>query len=119
MMEKVNGEWKPFTHKVIFVDKNGEQEVYTSDVAWYNRFAMVHDDFEILDIEEVEYSYGQMQRLEEIKYITNISDTVANDYILDGTFGDGLKELEGKKRLEQAIADLDYLSIMAGVDLNV
>ncbi|NLL89370.1 MAG: hypothetical protein GX228_10735, partial [Firmicutes bacterium] len=92
LVEKVNGKWRLYTHRIRFADKGNEQEVYTSDVAWYEDFANIHDDFEIIEVTNVEYTLEQLERLEEIKEM-DLVDTVVNEYVVDGITGKGLEML--------------------------
>jgi len=117
LVEKVNGKWRLYTHRIRFADKGNEQEVYTSDVAWYEDFANIHDDFEIIEVTNVEYTLEQLERLEEIKEM-DLVDTVVNEYVVDGITGKGLEMLvleKENKELKQLLADLAELVLFGGV----
>lgn len=106
------------THRVKFVDKNGEQEVYTSDVAWYEKFATMHSDFDLLEVTEMTYTAEQLSRLEEVKNL-DIADTVLNDYVMEGVIGKGLEILALKKEneeLKQLLADLTEVVLLGGAN---
>lgn len=117
LLEKVNGKWKLHTHKVRFLNKNDEQESYTSNIGWYEKFATLHDDFEILDVILMQYTEKQLGRLAEIETM-DIADTVASEYVMEGIIGDGLEILELKrenKELKQLLADLTEVVLLGGV----
>jgi|LSQX01.3.fsa_nt_gb thiamine pyrophosphate-dependent acetolactate synthase large subunit-like protein len=117
LVQMNNGKWELFAHKVRFADKNGEQEVYTSNIAWYEDFANIHDDFEIIEVTNVEYTLEQLERLEEIKEM-DLVDTVVNEYVVDGITGKGLEMLvleKENKELKQLLADLAELVLFGGV----
>ncbi len=106
------------THRVKFVDKNGEQEVYTSDVAWYEQFATMHSDFSLLEVTEMTYTTEQLERLEDVKNL-DLADTVLNDYVLEGIVGEGLEILALKKEneeLKQLLADLTEVVLLGGAN---
>lgn len=117
LVEKVNGKWRLYTHRIRFADKGNEQEVYTSNIAWYEDFANIHDDFEIIEVTNVEYTLEQLERLEEIKEM-DLVDTVVNEYVVDGITGKGLEMLvleKENKELKQLLADLAELVLFGGV----
>ncbi|HSH35332.1 hypothetical protein [Schnuerera sp.] len=117
LVQKQANEWQLFTHKVRFIDNGVESEVYTSDVAWYNKFAEIHDNFSLVEVTEVTYTAEQLSRLEEIKNL-NISDSVANDYVIEDIAGEGLELLALKKEnneLRQLLADLTEEVLMGGM----
>lgn len=118
LVERVNGKWELYTHRIRFVDKGNDQEVYTSDVAWYEKFATLHDDFEILDVILMQYTEKQLGRLAEIETM-DIADTVASEYVMEGIIGDGLEILELKrenKELKQLLADLTEVVLLGGAN---
>ena len=48
----------------------------------------------------------------------NIADTVASEYVIDGTIGDGLEIMELKREneeLRQLLADLTEVVLLGGV----
>ena len=56
LVERVNGKWELYTHRIRFVDKGNDQEVYTSDVAWYENFSTLHEGFELTEVVPMQYT---------------------------------------------------------------
>ena len=116
LLEKVNGKWELYTHRIRFVDKGNDQEVYTSDVAWYENFSTLHEGFELTEVVPMQYTEKQLERLSEIETM-DIADTVASEYVMEGIIGDGLEILELKrenKELKQLLADLTEVVLLGG-----
>ena len=117
LVERVNGKWELYTHRIRFVDKGNDQEVYTSDVAWYENFSTLHEGFELTEVVPMQYTEKQLERLSQIKTM-DIADTVASEYVMEGIIGDGLEILELKrenKELKQLLADLTEVVLLGGV----
>ncbi len=116
LVERVNGKWELYTHRIRFVDKGNDQEVYTSDVAWYENFSTLHEGFELTEVVPMQYTEKQLGRLAEIETM-DIADTVASEYVMEGIIGDGLEILELKrenKELKQLLADLTEVLLLGG-----
>ena len=114
--KKQDNEWGLFTHKVEYVENGTEQVAYTNDPSWYQTFEQMHSNFNVVNITEVTYTSEQLARLEEIKNMS-ITDTVANDYVIEGIHGDGLEMFALQKEnneLKELLADLAELVLLGG-----
>jgi len=116
LVHKESNEWKLFLYNVKFIDNGAEQEAYTSDLDWYQKFAQMHKNFTLVDVVEMSYTAVQLARLEEVKHI-EIADTVINDYVINGAVGEGLETLALQKEnqeLRSLLADLTETVLLGG-----
>ena len=113
---KENGKWKLFSHKVRYIDNGTEYETCTTDVGWYETFSQIHNNFELVEIEKINYTTIQIERLSEVEN-ANLAYSIINDYVMEGTIGEGLEVLELKKEneeLKQLLADLTETVLLGG-----
>lgn len=109
--------WGLFSHKIKYIDHGTENEVYTSDVSWYEAFAQMHEEFQLIEVEEITYTEDQVSRFKEIEDLA-LPDSVANNYVVQGVPGEGLETLVLKKEneeLRQLLADLAEVVLLGGV----
>lgn len=117
LVEWKNKKWNLITHKVKFIDNSTENETYTSDVDWYEKFNEMHSGFRLKEVTEVSYSQEQLERFEEVKNMV-LADSVASDYIIDGITGRGLEMIALRKEnkdLRQTLADLTEVVLLGGM----
>lgn len=120
LVQKKGKEWELFTHKVTFIDQNTENEVYTSDIGWYEKFAEIHSRFSLLKVTEVTYTQDQLDRLEEVKEL-NLADRTISDYVINGIAGEGLEILtlqKDNKQLGLELSEREIQEISQGQQIS-
>jgi len=121
LVQKKGNKWELSTHKVTFIDQNTENnEVYTSDIDWYEKFAEMHSNFSLVEVSEVVYTAEQLERLEEVKEM-NLADTIINNYVIYGVAGEGLETLtlqKDNRQLGIEISEREIQEIVQGQQIS-
>ncbi len=116
LYQRENGEWALYTD-LITCSHNGLQETkYTDDVAHYEVFRILYPAFVINSVQELQYDPEQLARLAEVQGLEYKDYDEIYDYVMHGNLRIDSKVFAAKIA-EQNRADIDYLSIMTGVDL--
>lgn len=111
-----NGEWVLYPYLLTCTDKGTQEKKYTDDVAFYETFANENANFTIDEVVAVDYNVEQLARLNEVQGLKYKDFDEIHDYVINGNLKSDSKVF-AIKVAEQNRADIDYLSIMAGVEL--
>lgn len=117
LVHKDNGKWEMVSHKVKYAEHGITNESYTSNPDWYEKFAQIHDYFQLIEVVEMTYTDEQIERLHEVEEMTNLSDNVINNYVINGIIGEGLEIFALRKEnneLKQLLADLAEVVLLGG-----
>ena len=91
MIYRENNEWKLCPKKVKYQRDDEEiVEEYTNTPIWYTNFAKMWDDFEIIEIVNVEYIQEQIERLEKVKHMSEGYKEAVVQYVKTGEFPEGM-----------------------------
>lgn len=107
------------TSKVVYT-KNGEQieqVVGEEGQQWWLDFAEKWEHTSVIEFTDMVYTDEQLARFEEIKDL-DVSDGIANNYVMDGVIGEGLGMLALQKKnaeLELLLADLTEVVLLGGM----
>ena len=104
MLVKKGNRFELYPHKVKYIQHGKEIEQWAlPSKEWWTDFAEKWEHTEIIEFEEVGLTEEQLERFEDVK--TGIPEAFASDcvdYILEGTFPDGvthpLRQLEIKNQ---------------------
>ncbi|MFW6015057.1 MAG: hypothetical protein ACOCRK_01315 [bacterium] len=91
MIYREKGEWKLCPKKVKYERKDGEIiEEYTNKPEWYQNFAKKWEGFEVLEINDTEFSQEEKDRLEKVKNMSEGHREAVKEYIETGEFPEGM-----------------------------
>lgn len=116
LYQRDSGEWTLYPYLITCTDKGVQEQKYTDDVAYYESYMALHSDFTIDSVQQMEYSVEQLSRLSEVQGFMYKDFDEIYDYVMNGNLRIDSK-IFAVKIVEQNRADIDYLSIMTGVDL--
>lgn len=110
VLYKDNGELKLSVTKVKYIRDGEELEQFVGGEGkqWWLDFVEKWDHTEIIEFVDAEYTNEQLSRFDEVKNLA-ISEVVLEQYIANGTIGDGLELLALKnenKELEGTVMEL-------------
>ncbi len=111
-----NGEWALYPYLVTCTNKGVEEQKYADDISFYQAFEVMHDDFVLNEVVVIPYSDMQIARLNEVQGMKAKNFDEIYDYVINGSIKIN-SEIFALKNAEKNRADIDYLSIMTGVDL--
>lgn len=111
-----NGEWALYPYLVTCTNKGVEEQKYADDISFYQAFEVLHDDFVLNEVVVIPYSDMQIARLNEVQGMKAKNFDEIYDYVINGSIKIN-SEIFALKNAEKNRADIDYLSIMTGVDL--
>lgn len=84
MLYRKNNEWHLCTHRVIYTQHEQQQETYTYDLTWWERFVALWSHTTINAIEELVFTEEQIIRYEQIKHLPEDFDDVYSIYVMHG-----------------------------------
>ena len=116
LYQNENGEWVLYAYLITCTDHEVQENKYTDEVSYYEAFEGLHDDFTIDAIQELLYTDEQKTRLNEVQGLKYKDFDEIYDYVINGNLKIDSK-IFALKALERNRADVDYLSIMMGVNL--
>lgn len=116
LYQRENGEWALYPCLITCTDKGVREQKFTDDVAYYESYMALHSDFAIDSVQQMEYSVEQSSRLSEVQGFMYKDFDEIYDYVMNGNLRIDSK-IFAVKIAEQNRADIDYLSIMTGVEL--
>lgn len=111
-----NGKWCLYPYLITCTDKGIQEEKYTDDIAHFEAFEELYDNFVINEVTAIDYSAEQLSRLNEIQGFKYKDFDEIYDYVMHGTIKIDSK-IFSSKILDRNRADIDYMSIMLGVEL--
>lgn len=100
-----NGKWNAFTKKISFKEK---KEVYDNQDEGY----LNNPDFTYVEVEDVELTKEQKERLEEVKGAENFSYQEIENYVLNGEVGnlESIIEYNKQQKKIENLIDWDNLT---------
>lgn len=116
LYQRENGEWALYPYLVTCTNKGVEEQKYADDISFYQAFEVLHDDFVLNEVVVIPYSDMQIARLNEVQGMKAKNFDEIYDYVINGSIKIN-SEIFALKNAEKNRADIDYLSIMTGVDL--
>lgn len=111
-----DGKWVLYPYLVTCTDNGVQEQKYIDDLEFYESYKELHDGFTIEDVQELTYTGEQLLRLNEIQGLSYKDYDEIYDYVMTGNIKTDSK-IFAVKVAEQTRADIDYLSIMTGVEL--
>lgn len=116
LYQRENGEWALYPYRIECTHKGIKEQKFTDDIEFYETFEEMHDDFTINRVEDVTHSNEQLERLQEVQGSKYKDYDEIYDYIMNGNLKTN-SQIFATKITEQNRADIDYISIMTGVEL--
>ena len=118
MIIKKNNELKLAEKKVKYIQRGIEIEQIVGEegIQWWNDFAEKWEHTSIIGFEDVQHTEQQVKRFEEVKNM-KASESILQDYVVEGIIGEGLEILALKKEneeLKQLMADLTETVLLGG-----
>lgn len=104
------------TSKVRYT-QNGEeteQDVGVEGESWWTAFAEKWDNIQITGFADVSYTPEQLARFEKVKEI-EASEEILSDYVMNGTFPEGLEHPLRNLQIEKDLADMFYEIMLGGM----
>ena len=106
--------------------QHGKQEVaYTDDKKWWEDFAEKWEHTTIQSFEDMEYTPGELQRYEEIKYMPEGHAEACKTYVKSGDFPEGinhaLRHIQLQKeneRLGIELSEREISEIVQGTQIS-
>lgn len=92
MLYRKSNQWELCPYKVRYIQHGKEIEQYTHDKQWWLEFEKKWKHTKIIEFIDVDYSNGEISRLEEIKHIPDGYGSICADYVKTGKFPGELKE---------------------------
>lgn len=104
--------------KVKYIQHGEEKEqfIYEEGIQWWLDFCEKWNHTEIIEFIDVEYTTEELRRFDEIKDFS-VNEEILSEYVINGTIGEGLEDLENTKEIEkvkQLLADLALTVLMGG-----
>ena len=116
LYQRENGEWALYTNLITCTTRGVQEQKYADDVAFYEAFEELHNDFTINEVQALSYSDEQIARLGEVQGLKYKDFDEIYDYVIDGKLKIDSK-IFAAKIAERNRADIDYLAIMMEVEL--
>jgi len=116
LYQRENGEWALYTNLITCTTRGVQEQKYADDVAFYEAFEELHDGFMIDEVQVLSYSDEQIARLGEVQGMEYKDFDEIYNYVINGNLKIGSK-IFAAKIAERNRADIDYLAIMAEVEL--
>ena len=111
-----NGEWALYSHLITCTDRGTQEQKYTDNTSYYEAYEELYDDFTIEEVQQITYTDVQLLRLNEVQGLKYKDFDEIYDYVMNGNLIIDSK-IFAVKISERNRADIDYISIMTGVDL--
>lgn len=108
MLYKENGEWKLCEKKITYIENGEEFEKFIGSEGeeWWNNYKSMWG-INIISIEEVKYTQEQLDRLNEIKDVPEGFSDICSNYVLNGTFPEGIKHPLRDLQLSKEVSRLN------------
>lgn len=116
LYQRENGEWALYQYLITCTDKDLREQKYTDDVTFYKAYEELYDDFIINEAQQMTYASEQMTRLGEVQGFKYKDFDEIYDYVINGNLKRD-SNIFAIKINEKNRADIDYISIMMGVEL--
>ena len=111
-----DGKWVLYPYLVTCTDNGVQEQKYIDDLEFYESYKELYNGFTIDDVQQMAYTEEQLARLAEVQGMKHKDFDEIYDYVMTGNIKTDSK-IFAVKVAEQTRADIDYLSIMTGVEL--
>lgn len=111
-----NGQWALYPYLITCTDKGVQEKKYTDDIGYYEACEELYSDFVIDEVGETLYTEEQLARLNDVQGLKYKDFDEIYDYVINGIVKID-SNIFAVKVAEQNRSDIDYLSIMMGVEL--
>lgn len=111
-----DGKWVLYPYLVTCTDNGVQEQKYIDDLEFYESYKELYNGFTIDDVQQMAYTEEQLARLAEVQGMKHKDFDEICDYVMTGNIKTDSK-IFAVKVAEQTRADIDYLSIMTGVEL--
>lgn len=111
-----DGKWVLYPYLVTCTDNGVQEQKYIDDLEFYESYKELYNGFTIDDVQQMAYTEEQLARLAEVQGMKYKDFDEICDYVMTGNIKTDSK-IFAVKVAEQTRADIDYLSIMTGVEL--
>lgn len=111
-----NGEWALYPYLITCTDRGTQEQKHADDIGYYEACEQLYGDFTINEVVNMTYTDEQIARLQEVRGMKYRDFDEIYDYVLNGDIKIDSK-IFAVKVAERNRADIDYISIMTGVEL--